>query len=67
MTYFTDGLILLLSQVAFVYAGQQFLLKKLDKDIRDPAIQFIFAISFALSCTLFELLIFEILDFMNRQ
>lgn len=36
-------------------------------EVRNNAVRIIFAVLFALSCEVFELIIFEILDFLDRE
>ena len=49
--------------------GWIFFVKKLFKDyeLRHHMVQLIFCINFTLSCTMFELIIFEIIDHMERS
>jgi hypothetical protein len=63
MTLFKDSIIILISQLIFLIGGIVFFVKQLFKnyEIRLIRVQLIFSITFALSCTLFELIIFEIL------
>lgn len=78
-----DAGIVLISQVAFFALGwvfrfvwfsiqfiiQVFFMKQLFKDyeVHRRLEQFIFSITFALSCTMFELIIFEIIDVMDTR
>lgn len=64
-----DASIILLSQVAFFTLGWVFFMKKLFKDyeVHQRTVQMIFSVTFALSCTMFELIIFEILDILNSK
>ncbi|KAH7693135.1 Golgi pH regulator-like protein, partial [Aphelenchoides avenae] len=64
-----DAGIVLISQVAFFALGWVFFMKQLFKDyeVHGRLEQFIFSITFALSCTMFELIIFEILDVMDTR
>ena len=64
-----DGLIILVTQALFFAIGWVFFTTKLfqDYEVRNRLIQLIFSATFAMSCTLFELIIFEILDFLNRR
>ena len=53
----------------FFGMGWIFFVKKLFKDyeLRHNMVQLIFCINFTLSCTMFELIIFEIIDHMERS
>ncbi|KAK9761402.1 hypothetical protein K7432_013731 [Basidiobolus ranarum] len=67
-----DWLILLGSQLLFFAFGWVFLVKKLFKDYelnteRHGLLQIVFASTFAMSCTLFELIIFEIAGVMENS
>ena len=57
------------SQALFFGLGWLFFMKQLFKDyeIRQRVVQIIFSVTFALSCTMFELIIFEILDILNSE
>lgn len=65
MTFLQDSVIILASQLFFFAGGIVFFVKQLFKnyEIRLIRVQLIFSITFALSLTLFELIIFEILVF----
>ncbi|VEL28977.1 unnamed protein product [Protopolystoma xenopodis] len=67
MFFFADTCILLLSQALFFTFGWFFFLKQLFKDyeVRHKAVLIIFSVTFSFSCTLFELVIFEILDVLD--
>ncbi|CAO1427191.1 unnamed protein product [Diamesa hyperborea] len=62
MAFFEDTLVILVSQVCFFIGGWYFFNKELFRnyEVRDIKVQLIFSITFALSLTLFELIIFEI-------
>lgn len=64
-----DTLIVFVSQVSFFAGGWVFFMKKLFKDyeVHHLLIQLIFSITFSLSCTMFELIIFEILGFLDSS
>ena len=57
------------SQLLFFGLGWLFFMKQLFKDyeIRQRVVQITFSVTFALSCTMFELIIFEILDILNAE
>lgn len=63
MSFLSDTLLVLLSQLLFFVGGWIFFMKKLfrDYEVQHRIVQLVFSITFALSCTLFELIIFEIL------
>uniref|UniRef100_A0A7E4VRY6 Golgi pH regulator n=1 Tax=Panagrellus redivivus TaxID=6233 RepID=A0A7E4VRY6_PANRE len=55
------------SQIAFFGLGWLFFMKQLFKDyeVQQRMVQISFSVTFALSCVMFELIIFEIVDIMN--
>lgn len=57
------------SQALFFGIGWVFFMNKLFKDyeVRNNTVRLVFAATFALSCTLFELIIFEIVDLFDRK
>jgi len=63
MALLEDSCIIVGSQLVFFVGGWIFFVKQLFKDyeVHHVLVQLIFSITFALSCTLFELIIFEIL------
>lgn len=65
----TDFLIMVGSEAMFFTFGWVFFMQKLfrDYEIKNVKVQAIFSLTLALSCTLFELVIFEILDVLNRE
>ena len=68
--YLADLIFVIVTQALFFAAGWLFFVQKLlaaDYKIRSKFILSLFASTFALSCTLFELIIFEILDILNRR
>ncbi|XP_063223274.1 Golgi pH regulator isoform X2 [Bacillus rossius redtenbacheri] len=67
MTFLEDTLIMLISQVLFFAGGLIFFTKKLfrDYEVHHMLIQIIFSATFTLSCTMFELIIFEIIGFLD--
>lgn len=66
---FLDVLILLCTQLGFFAVGWVFFTTKLfrDYEIRNRRVQLVFALTFMMSCTLFELIIFEIVDVLDRR
>ncbi|KAI1704283.1 abscisic acid g-protein coupled receptor domain-containing protein [Ditylenchus destructor] len=69
MIGFWDAAIVLLSQVSFFTLGWLFFMKQLFKDyeIHQRTIQIAFSVTFSLSCAMFELIIFEILDVLSTD
>lgn len=69
MSLLTDFLIVTVSQVFFFAGGWVFFMKKLFKDyeVHHLSVQLLFSITFSLSCTMFELIIFEILGFLDSS
>ena len=69
MGLLTDSLTVLGTQLVFFLIGWIFFVKKLFKDyeLRHHMVQLIFCINFTLSCTMFELIIFEISDTLDRS
>ena len=67
MELLNDSIVVLTSQFAFFLFGWIFFVKMLFKDyeLHHRVVQFIFCINFSLSCTMFELIIFEIVDFLD--
>lgn len=67
--YATDLLLTLASQAAFFAAGWAFFVRKISGEYRVQSrlVLALFATTFSLSCSLFELIIFEILDILNRS
>jgi hypothetical protein len=62
-----DTLTVLASQIVFFLVGWIFFVKMLfrDYELHHSLVQFIFCINFTLSCTMFELIIFEIADILD--
>eukprot|EP01135_Chromosphaera_perkinsii_P004793 Nk52_evm24s296 gene=Nk52_evmTU24s296 len=60
---------MLFTQAIFFFAGWIFFVRKLFKDyeVHHTTVQMLFSITFSLSCTLFELIIFEILDVLDKR
>uniref|UniRef100_A0A0A9XC65 Golgi pH regulator n=1 Tax=Lygus hesperus TaxID=30085 RepID=A0A0A9XC65_LYGHE len=69
MGYLEDSLIILVSQIIFFSGGWIFFVKKLFKnyEIHHRLVQLIFAFTFSLSCTMFELIIFEIIGILDSS
>ncbi|CAF4513790.1 unnamed protein product [Rotaria sp. Silwood1] len=67
MSLLTDTIIVIISQIAFFVGGWLFFVRQLCRnyDVRKRKVILSFAITFALSCTMFELIIFEILAFLQ--
>uniref|UniRef100_A0AAF5RXV6 Golgi pH regulator n=1 Tax=Wuchereria bancrofti TaxID=6293 RepID=A0AAF5RXV6_WUCBA len=67
MTLMWDSVVMLLSQVVFFLFGWFFFMKQLfrDYEVHKRLVQILFSITFALSCTMFELIIFEIIGFLE--
>ncbi|KAJ4933043.1 hypothetical protein JOQ06_029880 [Pogonophryne albipinna] len=67
MSFLVDSVIMFTSQVLFFGFGWLFFMRQLFKDyeIRQYVVQVVFSITFAFSCTMFELIIFEILGAMS--
>ncbi len=68
-TLLEDSLKVLGTQVVFFLIGWVFFVKKLfrDYELRQKFVQLIFCVNFSLSCTMFELIIFEIVDYLERS
>ncbi|KAK6054129.1 pH regulator A family protein [Cooperia oncophora] len=64
-----DAGVMVVSQVLFFVCGWLFFMKQLFKnyEVRNRVVQLVFSITFALSCTMFELIIFEIMDVMDLE
>lgn len=69
MTFLQDTCVILVSQFAFFVGAWLFLMKQLFKDyeVRHIMVQLIFSITLTLSCTMFELIIFEILELLESS
>uniref|UniRef100_A0A9J8B4D0 Golgi pH regulator n=2 Tax=Cyprinus carpio TaxID=7962 RepID=A0A9J8B4D0_CYPCA len=67
MSFFVDSVIMVTSQVLFFGFGWLFFMRQLFKDyeVRQYVVQVVFSITFAFSCTMFELIIFEILGVLS--
>lgn len=64
-----DSLIVVFSQILFFAFAWIFFLRRIFKDneVHQKTIIFVFSITFALSCTMFELVTFEILDVLDSH
>ncbi|KAF7273475.1 Golgi pH regulator [Rhynchophorus ferrugineus] len=69
MTFVFDSTVVFSSQVLFFVGAWIFFMKQLFKDyeVRHVMVQLIFSITLTLSCTMFELIIFEILAFLDSS
>ncbi|CAI4229318.1 unnamed protein product [Auanema sp. JU1783] len=64
-----DAAVIFISQILFFVCGWLFFMKQLFKnyEVHNRGVQLAFSITFSLSCTMFELIIFEIMDVMNSR
>ncbi|CAK1549232.1 unnamed protein product [Leptosia nina] len=69
MTFLEDSLIVFISQAIFFIGGWIFFVKQLfrDYEVHHSLVQLIFSVTFALSCTMFELIIFEIIGYLDSS
>ncbi|KAB0792185.1 hypothetical protein PPYR_14144 [Photinus pyralis] len=69
MNFLNDTIVMLTSQTLFFIGAWLFFVKQLFKDyeVRHLLVQTIFSITLALSCTMFELIIFEILGCLDSS
>ncbi|XP_065730413.1 Golgi pH regulator A isoform X2 [Phocoena phocoena] len=69
MSFLIDSSIMITSQIFFFGFGWLFFMRQLFKDyeVRQYVVQVIFSVTFAFSCTMFELIIFEILGVLNSS
>lgn len=69
MSLFTDSCLVLFSQVLFFLGGWVFFLKHLfrDYEVQHSIVLLVFSFTFSLSCTMFELIIFEILSILDES
>lgn len=69
MAFAFDFVVVLTSQLLFLLGGWVFFMRYLFKDyeIRHKIVQGLFSLTFALSCTMLELIIFEIADLLDRE
>ncbi|XP_059622822.1 Golgi pH regulator [Phlebotomus argentipes] len=69
MGFLEDTIIVFVSQVLFFTGGWIFFVKQLFRnyEVRNILVQLIFSLTFALSLTMFELIIFEIVGFLETS
>ncbi|XP_078258333.1 Golgi pH regulator isoform X2 [Rhinoraja longicauda] len=69
MSFVVDSVIMFSSQILFFGFGWLFFMRQLFKDyeVRQYVVQIVFSVMFAFSCTMFELIIFEILGLLNSS
>ncbi|KAM9802911.1 Golgi pH regulator isoform 2-T2 [Syngnathus typhle] len=69
MSFLVDSVIMFTSQVLFFGFGWLFFMRQLFKDyeVRQYVVQVVFSVTFAFSCTMFELIIFEILGALSSS
>ncbi|XP_044751698.1 Golgi pH regulator [Coccinella septempunctata] len=69
MSFLGDSIVIFVSQVFFFIGAWIFFVKQLFKDyeVRHVMIQLLFCITLTLSCTMFELIIFEILEMLDSS
>ncbi len=69
MSLLEDTSIVLATQAVFFVIGWVFFVKKLfhDYELRQRLVQVVFCVTFSLSCTFFELMIFEIVEYLDRS
>lgn len=62
-------LVFFIFQTVFFVGGWIFFVKQLfrDYEVHHLLVQLIFSITFALSCTMFELIIFEIIGYLDSR
>jgi len=68
-TLLWSGTIVLSSQLIFFGMGWVYFMSKLYKDyeVRNNLVRLMFVVTFAMCCTLFELIIFEIAYILDRK
>lgn len=67
MSVIEDTVIVVISQCLFLLAGWMFFVKQLfrDYEVQHSVVQLLFSLTFSLSCTMFELIIFEIVGILD--
>lgn len=67
--FILDSIVMFGTQALFFGFGWVFFMRKLFKnfEIRNMVIQILFSVTFALSCTMFELIIFEIIGILGKS
>ena len=69
MGLFWDSVVVVSSQVIFFIIGWIFFVQKLfrDYELRHRPVQLVFCANLALSCTMFELILFEVIDCLEKS
>lgn len=69
MAFILDSFVMFTTMIMFFLGGWIFFMRKLFKnyEVHAGIVQTLFSVTFALSCTLFELIIFEILGILNSN
>lgn len=69
MGFLEDTFVILITQIIFFLGGWVFFVKKLfrDYEVHHRLVQLIFSTTFSLSCTMFELIIFEIIGVLDSS
>lgn len=69
MAIFRDVLVILLSQIIFFVGAWLFFMRKLfyDYEVKHKKVQLVFSVTLTLSCALYELIIFEMVDWLNSN
>lgn len=69
MAFLEDTLVVFVTQVFFFAGGWVFFMKQLfrDYEVHHLLVQLMFSVTFSLSCTMFELIIFEILGILDTS
>ena len=69
MAFILDSFVMFTTMIMFFLGGWIFFMRKLFKnyEVHAGIVQTLFSVTFALSCTLFELIIFEILGILNTN
>lgn len=69
MEIISDAIVILASQVIFLLFGWMFFSKQLfrDYEVQHILVQLLFSVTLSLSCSMFELIIFEILGIFNAN
>lgn len=69
MSFFLDSFVMFSTQILFFLGGWVFFMKQLFKnyEVHHVVVLLAFSITFALSCTMFELIIFEILGILSHS
>lgn len=67
MEILSDAFVIIVSQVIFLFFGWMFFSKQLfrDYEVQHTLVQLLFSVTLSLSCSMFELIIFEILGVFN--